>query len=302
MGARNFAGAGAGLLCALLAPLPLLAQEAGESGEDIVVTGQAEAPTRGEVSRQARSITRSGNIYDTPLARFEDRLCPGIIGIPADYAVMMIDRIRHNAGELGMWMADEENCSPNFIVAFVDDGQAELAELERRHGHLFETMSLAERRELLAETGPVRVWTSTATRTRDGMPVPRAEGLDKPPVVQMAMAHSKIYLTTREDITSVMVLFDKRQLLGKTLDQLSDYATMRGLARTRPVGADGAAMDTILTLFDDTGAAPPGLTDFDRAYLASLYDWIANLPAATKMLGVNRQLRIAAKREGDGGD
>lgn len=291
--------AGLALAGIVLGPVSAAAQDSRAESDDIVVTGQAATtPTRAEVSRQARSITPPGDIRATPLARFEDRLCPGISGLKADYAGLMVARIRDHAEGLGMWMAEDGNCSPNFVIAFVDDGQAAIAELERSQGHLFDTLTLPERRELLAETGPARVWTSTATRTRDGMPIARRESLTDPPVTQMAMAHSKIYLSTREDITSVLVVFDRRQVAGRTLDQLADYATMRGLARTRPIAGEGTAMDTILSLFDESAPPPAGLTDFDRAYLASLYDWIPNLPAAARVLGVNRQLRLAAQREG----
>ena len=71
---------------------------------------------------------------------------------------------------------------------------------------------------------------------------------------------------------------------------------MRGLARTRP--ADGAGeeggqpMDTILALFDEGAAPPAEMTEFDRAYLAAVYNNIPNIPGITKVLGVNRQLRI----------
>lgn len=264
---------------------------------DIVVRGQAEAPTRSDISRQARSIAPAQNMYRLPLARFEDRLCPGVAGLAPEYAGLMVGRIRAKAEELKMWMGEEEKCSPNFIVAFVDDGQKFLNTIAETQVTAFKSMRLADMRALLAETGPVRVWMQTATRTRDGMPIPEGEGLANPPVVQMAMAHSKIYLSTREDITSVMVLFDKAQMVGKSLDQLADYAIMRGIAQTRPPESDGTAMDTILTLFDPAGSPPLELTSFDNAYLASLYDSISNLPAAAKLLGVNRQLRLAAKRE-----
>jgi hypothetical protein len=69
---------------------------------------------------------------------------------------------------------------------------------------------------------------------------------------------------------------------------------MRSFARTKPVEGD-LALDTILTLFDDNRMPPDGLTDFDQAYLRSVYDWIPNLPAATKLLGVNRQLTKVAE-------
>ena len=266
------------------------------SARDIVVTGRAqEEPTNREVSRQARAVTRPQNMYDGPLARFEDRLCPGIMGLQEEHAGLMIDRIRYNAEALDMWMASEEGCTPNFIVAFVRNGQEEIAALERRHGYLFASLPVDERKELLAETGPVRVWTTTAMRSRDGMEMSEGQGLTDPPTVTMWSAHSKIYLPVREDITQVVVVFDLEQVRGKTLLQLADYATMRGLARTRPV-EDDPSMDTILTLFH-SDAPPTGMTRFDRAYLAALYDSIPNLPGITKLLGVNRQLRLQEAAE-----
>ena len=148
---------------------------------------------------------------------------------------------------------------------------------------------------LLAEEGPVRVWTTTAEKTRDGMPVPRRESLHNPPVVSMWMAHSKIYLTIRQDIEQVVVLFDREGVRGKSLIQLADYVTMRSFARTRPAGGD-AALDTILALFD-ASEPPAGLTDFDQAYLRSVYEGIPNLPAASKLLGVNRELNRLIEEE-----
>jgi hypothetical protein len=291
---------GASLLAAWaaasLAAAPVFAQDdtgadaAAESAGDIVVTGVVEKPPRREVNRLARDVARVGDIYDDPLARFEDRLCPGVMGLDRDYATMVIDRIRYNLERLELRPhEDDGTCHPNLIVAFVRNGQAALAALEREHGYLFKTLTLDERRELLAEDGPARVWSITQLRTRDGMPIERSENLVNPPVVSMWMAHSKIYTSTREDIVSVVVVFDLEQVVGKTLTQLADYATMRGLAETREVEGE-PAIDTILGLFSAAGEPPSELTLFDQAYLRSLYDWIPNLPAATKLLGVNRQL------------
>jgi hypothetical protein len=209
---------------------------------------------------------------------------------------MVIDRIRWNAERLDMWLADDTDCRPNLIVAFVEDGKAEIAGLVERQPWLFETMTRPERVALLNENGPVRVWTTALTRTRDGMPIQRRESLTNPPVTQMWMAHSKIYLTIREDITQTVVLFDREGVRGKSLVQLADYATMRGFARTRPTQGD-ARLDTILALFDPGHEPAPQLTDFDQAYLRSLYKEIANLPAAMKLLDVGDELeRVTAER------
>ena len=284
---------------ALLAAWPAAAQEQppeSRDGDDIVVTGRAEQPPRRVVDRQARAISDiTSNTRRRPLARMEDALCPGVIGLREDAATLMIDRIRWNAERLEMRMTEDDGtCTPNLIVAFVEDGKAQIAEMERKQPWMFRSLTLPERRALLAENGPVRVWTTAQTRTRDGAPVELNQG-GPPPVASMWMAHSKIYLPIREDITQVLVLFDNDAVRGKTVIQLADYATMRSLARTKPVDDDSAALDTILTLFDADGSPPGGLTDFDQAYLRSVYDWIPNLPAATKLLGVNRQLTKVAE-------
>jgi hypothetical protein len=279
-------------LGALLATAPALAQEA---GQDIVVTG--ERPSHAEVSRQARDVTDIGSdIRDRPLARVEDRLCPGVMGLKRYAAEMMIDRIRWNAERLNMWLADDADCRPNLIIAFVEDGKATMAELVDHQPWLFETLSRPEREALHAEQGPVREWTTAQDRTRDGMPIERRESLTNPPTVSMWMAHSKIYLTIRQDITQTVVLFDREGVRGKSIVQLADYATMRGFARTRPAEGD-AALDTILALFDPGHAPAEQLTDFDQAYLRSLYKEIANLPAAMKLGDVSDELeRVAAER------
>jgi len=286
----------AGLAGALVG-VPALAQEEQPTDPSIIVTEDRTPPTGSEVNRQARDVSDvPSDVYDRPLARVEDRLCPGVIGLRLDAAQLMIDRIRWNADRFDVRQGDDTECTPNLIIAFVDDGKAELAGLEERQPWLFQTMSKVERERLLAEDGPVRVWTTVQMRTRDGMPVARQENQTDPPVVAMWMAHSKIYLTIREDITQTVVLFDKSGVRGKTVIQLADYATMRSFARTRNAGGD-APLDTILALFDPNHEPPGGLTDFDQAYLRSVYNGIPNLPAITKINGVNSQLRRAQEAE-----
>ncbi|HEY6815519.1 MAG TPA: hypothetical protein VI168_08275 [Croceibacterium sp.] len=288
----------AGLAAGLLGASAGLAQPEGEatdgeSGANIVVTAPPdEPPTQAEVTRQARTVTAETSLRRSPLPRFEgDRLCPGIAGLSTADAGLMVDRIRDTAARLGLWMTDDDGtCTPNFVVAFVDDAQAMSEGVVRARHHLFREMPFHELKELRAEQGPVRVWTATMWRTRDGMSLGST----------LWQSSSRIYLASREDIVWVLVLVDRDEAQGKTLLQLADYATMRGLARTRPANGDGQAMDTILALFDPAAPPPRQMTDFDRAYLAALYDGMASMPGITKVHGVNRQLRRqAAEQERD---
>ena len=281
---------------------------------NIVVTGERDPPTEREITAQARNISIIGDPRDNPLPRFEDRICPGVLGLTDDAAAYIIQRIRFNAEQFGLRMApDDGTCEPNFIVAFVDDAQNQLVALARSNGYMLAGLSVTARGELLDAPGAARVWVNTLTRTRDGMPTQSARdaagaperrgttfgGTDGggnaiantysvglPPVAATQAAQSRIFFPVREDIVSVMVLFDRAQVRGKSLLQLADYATMRGMATTRETSGEPEA-PTILSLFDGEGPKPDRLTSFDLAYLESLYAGIPNLPALSKIAGVS---------------
>ena len=257
-----------------------------DESQIIVRGGRPEEVSRSDVQRQARAIAGTGDVYDRPLARFEDPLCPGIIGLAADQASLIIDRVRDIAVDLDLRLQDD-GCDANFIIMFTPDSRSTLRGMMDRQPALFQFHDAGEKREMLAP-GPARVFTVVRPRTRDGMAVGQARDLTNPPVLSTAMAHSKIYTAIRYDITSVTVMLDTDAVKGKSLNQLADYAAMRGLAQTRPI--DDPAMDSILTLFD-AEAPPMHMTRFDLAYLRSVYEWIPNLPAITRINGVNRQLR-----------
>ena len=82
---------------------------------------------------------------EEPLARFEDALCPGVVGLRQEAAEAMVGRLRANAEMLGLRMAENGDCEANLIVAFVADGQAFLSNLEDRSSYVFAEMSREER-------------------------------------------------------------------------------------------------------------------------------------------------------------
>lgn len=219
---------------------------------------------------------------DKPLARFETPLCPGVVGLTVETAEIVVDRIRENAQNAGLRLADAAKCEANLIVAFVDDGQDYLQRLARSNPRSFGDMLPADRRTLLAREGPARTLQLTQTMTRDGMPVVRRENLAQVPQTAMWMAHSRIYTATREDLTSSLVLIDRTAAAQTDLLALADYATMAGLAQQHPAVGQGGS---ILTLFEGDGTADRtnALTSGDGAFLASLYGSIANLPASAHL-------------------
>ena len=226
---------------------------------------------------------------DVPLARFADPVCPGVVGMNVEVAEAIVGRIRQNAEQLGIAVADPAKCEPNLIASFLADGRDYINRLKARQGWMFVDMSAQERKALFDAPGSVRAWNRTVVRNRDGMPISRGEGLDQIPEAPMWMAHSRIYVATRRDYLASMVLIDREATEGLTVFQLADYVTMRALGgdsfgRIAPEGA------TILALFDTAGDAPKSMTPADWIYLDTLYRSLPNLPAALTLSTVQNRL------------
>jgi hypothetical protein len=235
----------------------------------------------------------SGSDRDAPLARFQDPLCPGIIGVARDSAETMVGLIRRNAADLGLRLADPQTCEANLIVAVMDDPDAYLESLRKRKSWLFDFMGKAEREALFDTPGPARTWTRVSTFSRDGLPVYPSQSLTDPPLTTMEAAHSLIYVPTRRDIVSSMVLIDKRAVQGLSVGQVAAYATMRGLSGNQADKLE-APGETILDLFGE-GPRQAGLTRSDELFLQTLYSSMPNVPASITLSLADT--RIAEGRE-----
>jgi hypothetical protein len=269
------------LPAAAQAPAPQTSDTSGDN--TIVVTGKSGEPSRGEVSRQARDISRVSpyQVHEESLPRFWQPVCPGVAGLNPDAAATMLSRIRANVERLKLPLAGG-GCSPNLIIAFVDDGRSLLADLKRNQPAVFRSIPPSEQTEMLSENAPVHVWNNLAMRWTGAGPPPRHG--EKPSVWGQL---NRQFMPEAPDIVSALVVFNRDAVIGMTLEQLADYATMRGLAHTRPVSG-GQPMTTILSLFDNGGGSPDALTSFDAGYLRSLYALQPNLPAVDKFLGVSK--------------
>lgn len=235
----------------------------------------------------------SGAARDEPLPRFQDPICPGVIGLKVDVAEAVVGRIRQNAEQIGLPLADERSCDPNVIATFVADGKGYVTRLAEEDSWMFRDMSAGERKALLDEPGKVRAWTRTVVRSRDGLIVSRRDNLMDIPQTTMWMAHSKIYVPTRRDVIAAMVLFDRDAIGGLSVFQLADYITMRALAG-EAFKAIPPAGGTILTLFDDPATQAPALTPYDLVFLNRLYSAMPNVPASATLAAVGKD--IAAGR------
>jgi hypothetical protein len=283
----------------LLAPLalastaPLLAQDTTRD-PDIVVTGEVEAGAvdPGDVREQARAVTTRGGVINEPLARFQDPVCVGVWGLSGASASFVIDRLYYNAEQAGIALNDTPGCAANVIVAFVADPQTEFRQLVEVRHQIVSGLTQDDRNRVTRTEGPVLVWYLVANRTDTG-----EDRNGRPPSFESTQT-SRLNAGMRRDMVLSVVMIDSDLLTDLDALALADYATMRALARTRPVEQEGEATGTVLALFDDPVHAPQSMTAFDRAYLASLYDGRATLPGQYALRDIDERMeRDAANAE-----
>ena len=251
---------------------PLRAEAEAPPGDDIVVQGAREKEA--EVVRGlARDITANPPV-DKPVPRFLEPVCFGATGIARAPGLTFVERMTENARLAGTKLGGE-GCNPNVLVAFVGDGAEQIRKVRKEQPGIFTSIADWEIKRALAEPGPVKVLSSFETRSESG------EVIDPEQPTNKLGTGSRISLPVQSALVAVVVLIDRRQALGKTLQQLADYATLRALATTRPsAGSAGFETRTMLSLF--AGEDPPQeLTEFDRAYLRALYATPPNARAAT---------------------
>jgi len=264
---------------------------AGKPQDDaIVVTGKPE-PKPAEVEHQANLVSHTNVKYHTPLASFQESVCPGIVGMPVSLAELMVDRIRDNAQRVGIEPGPEK-CRPNIMVIFVRNGQAVIKELARKEPYVFRNLEYSDLQDLMRDSGPVHAWVNKIVKSRQGdsLQGDNSGDLTQVPVLNVGQSQSHIFLAHRLDITNSVIIIDIPAIDGMSVVQIADYVSMRVFAETNPVSGDPAA-STILTLFDKNSAHPRAMTDFDLAFLRTVYSGANGLTAATKLASINTKLR-----------
>jgi hypothetical protein len=239
-----------------------------QSSESIVVQGQ-----RRQIAQALRKLIAPSD--SEQLARFEDEICPMVIGMPRDWTASLTRMIRGNVAAVG-GKVGKPGCKVNAAVIFIDQPLELIKAFADAEPGYF-NMTPRELAKFTAAQRPVASWHVTDTRGRDGEQLGQVGsiGMDGIPtdakVVRQASA-SRLYSNVREDMLVGFVVVDRQQTPGKSLRQLADLATMHLLL---DVNQDAGARDpgSILSLFEAPGEGPPPmrLSRFDRGALRGFY-------------------------------
>ncbi|GLS00964.1 hypothetical protein GCM10007859_09740 [Brevundimonas denitrificans] len=236
--------------------------------EDIVVEGTLESRVRAFVDEIV--APPKGRF----LARWHDRLCPGVVNLDREAAQAVADRIGDLAASLDIDVG-RPGCDPNVVVIFTTEAAGLATAMVERDRRIFDHPQLGAfnrgdvaLEHFMTSDAPVRWWHLS-------MPVDPLTGLrtvrlgeDLQPRQPVA-AEGRLGVSTVDVLYKAIIIVDVDRLGGADFSQVADYIAMVTLAQIEPE-ADIAGQPTILNVFRQPDVAP-GLTEWDRSYLDSLY-------------------------------
>lgn len=269
-----------GVNTALVAALFAANATAQTSEETVLVEGQ-----RQSINRLVTDTINNAGVE--ALARFEDKICPGVVGLGLSQASKLADLIRADILALGGKLQDP-GCTPNATV-IVTESPVEFVKQFAKTQPAFFTMNPREFENFTAQPRPVVSWHVTELRDRDGqeldgakqasdrnkkiMTVSAASSVPMDARVVRQSAATRLYTNTREDMSFGFVIVDSDELSGKTIRQLADFATLHLLLDVKQ-NAGARNRSSILSLFEprpEGAAAPASMSQFDRAMVQGLY-------------------------------
>lgn len=226
--------------------------------EEVVIEAQRE-----QIREAVREFVGSATVRQGrrgQVARFDRRVCTGVVNMRADYAQYMNDRIARVADAMRLRVG-EPGCQPNVLIIATDDGALLSQRLIDDNPAFFRDYADLQERgnQMLGDftrgRPPVRWW-HTAEIEIDpyGM--------------------SRLRAGTRVSLNKALIIIDTSVVGTVNFGALSDYVAMVALARLNPE-ADASQLDSILNLFQpglSAEARPTGLTHWDIGYLFGIYN------------------------------
>ncbi|NBW06715.1 MAG: hypothetical protein EBR82_01660 [Caulobacteraceae bacterium] len=222
----------------------------------------------------------SAPVHDRGIARWNSqKVCVGAVNMRNEAAQTLIDHVSAVALDLGV-EPGEPGCKPNVLIVGAADGAAMASGMAEARPRAFRIgasrvdQGRAAFERFRTSDAPVRWWQiSIPTDSWTGRPVVQIRGQPTPSIE--IFAKSQMRGRIRDDLKRVIVIVDFNKAGGMTFDQLGDYIAMVAFAQVDPE-ADTSGYQTVLNLFDRPEverAGAGGLTDWDRAYLSTLYDY-----------------------------
>lgn len=274
-------------------------------------TRKTDPEIRAEAQSFVKAVAAQPGSADQ-LARWNQAICPKVIGATPAEEKPVLERVREVAAETGIKLSKRKNCEPNILIAFTDDPGGVVRAVFDKRPQSARSVPTAERAGLIDGAYPVRWWYDLKVEGRYGA-VPIG---DNPALLNSLDTHSGagaapgggfaqsehqsgnvsdynsslIGSKSRQSIGAATVIVDVRRVRDLSDDAVASFVAMVALAPLklppRPVPTP-----TITNLFSDAPAErETELTQWDRAYLAALYKVAANRSADIQRSSMTAQM------------
>lgn len=278
----------AGLMAGALLAAPALTtpamaqtptQDSADGNDRITITGVQ--PER--MRDFARELMEPGKLGQ--LSRWEDKICPGVVGLTPDAAQVMIDRIAMRALNVSLRVG-EPGCKANVLIVVTEDGQkltpTFVAQNKKLFGDAIDAGNTLGQTALAAFTKnnkPVRWWHVSQTVTDRGqvlgesVATPAGGGGFSGAQVARVNNASRLAASTHQEFNRIIAIVDTSKTNGASFSAVADYIAMIALTQLQ-ADVDAGGFDSILNVFDGPvgGAAPlTGWTAWDAAFVNGLY-------------------------------
>jgi hypothetical protein len=274
-------------VCALAGPAFAQGGEGEKKPDPTVTANDSEIVVPG--GRRLQDLVRtfvddvSEPAKDGQLARFDRKICPGVVGAPAPVAQALIDRIAQRAAGLDLKIG-EPGCRANVLIIVTPDAVRFTPGFVNGNRRLFgmndqgATRGQTALNAFMNSQRAVRWWHVTQTVTDRGQVLGNSDAVGGDGSLSGAQVarvtnSGRLRAGTRQDFNRVIIIVDAGKVGKAPFPALSDYVAMVSLAQIDP-NADVAEAPSILSLFSDLSAdrrPQDGWTEWDQAYLEGLY-------------------------------
>ncbi len=281
---------------AATAVTPALAQTPPAAGSDKVVieAQRPEEAVRDFVAEIGASAAPDG----ANLARWDRKVCVGVVNVTPAYAQKLIDQVSLVALAVGL-DPGEPGCKPNVLILADTNGDELAARLIKDSPKAFRPepngtshLGRTALRKFEKSNAPVRWWHVSQTVLVD-----TGQNAMEAMSVRVRGA-SRIRNNVREDLHHAIIILDTKRIGSVSFASLTDYVAMVALAQVA-ADVDMRQHPSILNLFNaEKNDRTARMTQWDLDYLISLYNTRGD--ASTAKAEARHIARGMMKRPSDG--
>lgn len=253
--------------------------------EKVTVTGTRSREVLDKfVSSLATNSRMTGKI-----ARWEDGVCPIVVGLKPKFTSFIAQRVRMLAKESGAPVAGDAKCKPNIEIVFTTTPQALVDGIRKQNDSFLGYADNDSQRDALAKvTRPIQAWYLTATKDLRGNTLVDSSRTPPTEITVPDPNHNPPFLTvyTKQGAMSVtggrlgdglhtafyhaIIVAEPAKLLDEEIGTLADYIALLSLTQLNSLDTC-QPLPSIANLLAKDCAPVKELSDNDRAYLKGLY-------------------------------